>query len=48
MIEGKKASTLLILKVLEEYSDENHYLTETNFDTDEFVLKSNQVVLIKA
>ena len=27
MIENKKASILLILKVLEEYSDEEHYLT---------------------
>lgn len=27
MIENKKASILLVLKVLEEYSDENHYLT---------------------
>ena len=28
MIENKKASILLILKVLEEYSDENHFLTQ--------------------
>ena len=28
MIENKKASILLVLKVLEEYSDENHYLTQ--------------------
>lgn len=28
MIEGKKASILLVLKVLEEYSDEEHYLTQ--------------------
>lgn len=27
MVENKKASILLVLKVLEEYSDENHYLT---------------------
>ncbi len=27
MIENKKTSILLILKVLEEYTDENHYLT---------------------
>ena len=27
MIENKKSSILLVLKVLEEYSDENHYLT---------------------
>lgn len=30
MIENKKASILLVLKVLEEYSDENHYLTHQN------------------
>ena len=30
MIEGKKATILLVLKVLEEYSDENHYLTHQN------------------
>ena len=30
MIVSKKASILLILKVLEEYSDENHYLTHQN------------------
>ena len=28
MIENKKASILLILKVLEEYSDEDHFLTQ--------------------
>ena len=28
MIENKKASIILILKVLEEYSDEEHYLTQ--------------------
>lgn len=28
MVENKKASIILILKVLEEYSDENHYLTQ--------------------
>ena len=28
MMENKKASILLILKVLEEYSDENHFLTQ--------------------
>ena len=28
MVENKKASILLILKVLEEYSDENHFLTQ--------------------
>jgi len=28
MIENKKASILLVLIVLEEYSDENHYLTQ--------------------
>lgn len=28
MIENKKASIILVLKVLEEYSDENHYLTQ--------------------
>ena len=28
MIENKKASILLILKVLEEYSDEEHFLTQ--------------------
>lgn len=27
MIESKKASIILVLKVLEEFSDENHYLT---------------------
>lgn len=30
MIENKKASIILVLKVLEEYSDENHYLTHQN------------------
>ena len=31
MLTGnKKASILLILKVLEEYSDENHFLTQQN------------------
>ena len=30
MIEGKKASILLVLKVLEEYSDESHFLTHQN------------------
>lgn len=30
MIENKKASILLILKVLEEYSDEDHFLTQQN------------------
>ena len=30
MIENKKTSILLVLKVLEEYSDENHYLTHQN------------------
>ena len=30
MIEGKKATILLVLKVLEEYSDENHFLTHQN------------------
>ena len=30
MIENKKASILLVLRVLEEYSDENHYLTHQN------------------
>ena len=28
MIANKKTSIILILKVLEEYSDENHYLTQ--------------------
>ena len=28
MIENKKASILLVLKVLEKYSDENHFLTQ--------------------
>lgn len=28
MIQNKKSSILLILKVLEEYTDENHYLTQ--------------------
>ena len=28
MIENKKTSILLVLRVLEEYSDENHYLTQ--------------------
>ena len=28
MIENKKASILLILKVLQEYSDEEHFLTQ--------------------
>ena len=28
MIENKKASILLILKVLQEYSDEDHFLTQ--------------------
>ncbi len=28
MVENKKASILLILKVLEEYSDEDHFLTQ--------------------
>lgn len=28
MVENKKASIILILKVLEEYSDEDHYLTQ--------------------
>ena len=28
MIEGKKLTTILVLKVLEEYSDENTYLTQ--------------------
>ena len=28
MIENKKASILLILKTLEEYSDEDHFLTQ--------------------
>ena len=28
MIEGKKVTTLLVLKVLEEYSDQNNYLTQ--------------------
>lgn len=28
MIDNKKSSLVLILKVLEEYSDENHYLTQ--------------------
>lgn len=28
IIEGKKASIILILKILEEYSDANHYLTQ--------------------
>ena len=27
MIQNKKASIILILKVLEEYSDEDHFLT---------------------
>ncbi len=30
MIENKKTSIILVLKVLEEYSDENHYLTQQN------------------
>lgn len=30
MIENKKASILMILKVLEEYSDEEHFLTQQN------------------
>ena len=30
MIENKKTSIILILKVLEEFSDENHYLTQQN------------------
>ena len=30
MIENKKTSIILILKVLEEYSDEDHYLTQQN------------------
>lgn len=28
MIPNKKSSILLVLKVLEEYSDEEHYLTQ--------------------
>ena len=28
MLENKKASIILILKVLEEYSDEDHFLTQ--------------------
>lgn len=28
MVSGKKSSIILILKVLEEYSDENHFLTQ--------------------
>ena len=27
-IDGKKGSLILVLKVLEEYSDNNHYLTQ--------------------
>lgn len=30
MVENKKASILLVLKVLQEFSDENHYLTHQN------------------
>lgn len=30
MIENKKTSIILVLKVLEEYSDESHYLTQQN------------------
>ena len=30
MIENKKSSILLVLKILEEYSDENHFLTQQN------------------
>ena len=38
MIQNKKSSILLILKVLEEYTDENHYLTQK-----EIVDKVNQL-----
>ena len=38
MIQNKKSSILLILKVLEEYTDENHYLTQK-----EIVEKVNQL-----
>ena len=38
MIQNKKASILLILKVLEEYSDEEHFLTQ-----QEIIDKVNQI-----
>ena len=28
MLEGKKVALILILNILKEYSDENHYLTQ--------------------
>lgn len=36
MIENKKASILLILKVLQEYSDEDHFLTQQDIIDSRF------------
>jgi len=43
MIENKKASILLVLEVLKEYSDENHYLTQK--DIIDLIYKNYQIEL---